>query len=386
LNYIDYLKEKKHISRRVILLGITSFLNDVGSEMILPILPMFIASLGGGGLVIGLIGGLRDSISSVLKVVTGYWSDKLGTRKPFVYFGYFISSLFKLLLAFSTAWEHVLMFSCLERVGKGMRTATRDAIVAEAMPENRGRGFGIHRTFDTIGGILGSILVFLFLWLFGFSFKTIILIAAVFSFLTLFPLYFVHEKKHEANHLSFKLGMEGLSKEARVFIAVAGVFALANFSYMFFILKAGTLYTGKWAVIMPVLLYILFNIFYAVFSIPSGKMADRIGHKKMIMMGYALFGVVSLGFLIFHSTVIYFVLFALYGIVYAIIEVNQRAYIANLSQENYRGTALGTFHTVVGVMTLPASLIAGILWQIHPELTFVYGFLTSVFAAFLLAV
>lgn len=385
MNYIEYLKQKKHISRRVIYLGITSFINDIGSEMILPILPMFIASLGGGGFVVGMIGGLRDSISSIFKVITGYWSDKLGTRKPFVYLGYFVSSLFKLLLGFSKIWEHVLIFSCLERIGKGMRTATRDAIVADAMPTERGRGFGIHRVFDTLGGIVGSILVFLCLWIFGFSFKTIIFIAAGFSFFSLFPLYFVRDMKHETNpQVSFKIGMEGLSKEAKIFIFVAGIFALANFSYMFFVLKAVKLYTGKESVIVPVLLYIFFNIFYAAFSLPAGKIADRIGYKKMIMMGYVLFGIVCLGFVIFHSTWIYFILFALYGIFFAMIEVNQRAYIANLSMENYRGTALGTFHTVIGIITLPASLIAGILWQIHPELPFVCSFLTSIFAAFLL--
>lgn len=386
MSYIDDFKQKHHISRRVIFLGITSFINDIGSEMIVPILPMLIESLGGGGFVVGVIGGLRDSISSIFKVVTGYWSDRLGTRKPFVYAGYFISAIFKLLLGFSKLWEQVLFFSCLERVGKGFRTATRDAIVADAMPENRGRGFGIHRTFDTLGGILGSILVFLFLWLFGFSFKTIIFIAAGFAFFSLFPLYFVREKKHEMNNVSFKLGMKGLSHEARFFVSVAGVFALANFSYMFFILRTVSLYTGRLAVTMPVLLYILFNIFYALCSIPAGRLADYVGYKKMIMVGYALFGVISLGFLVFHSTIMYLILFALYGIFFAIIEVNQRAYIANLSQEDYHGTAFGTFHTVIGMMTLPASVIAGTLWQIQPNYTFIYGFIMSLFALFLLVI
>ena len=141
-----YLKE---ISANILLLGIISFLNDLSSEMIMPILPMFITALGGTGLIIGLIGGLRDSISSILKVFAGYWSDKSGKRKIFVSSGYLISAFFKLFLAFSKIWQHILIFASLERIGKGLRTAPRDAIIADSMPQKRGKGFGIHRAMDT---------------------------------------------------------------------------------------------------------------------------------------------------------------------------------------------------------------------------------------------
>ena len=151
----------KGISINIILLGIVSFLNDASSEMIMPILPLFITSLGGTALIIGLVGGIRDSISSLLKVVFGYWSDKTGKRKIFVFSGYLTSALFKLLLSFSTIWHHVLIFSGLERVGKGIRTAPRDAIIADSMPKKRGKGFGIHRSLDTAGAILGSVIAFL---------------------------------------------------------------------------------------------------------------------------------------------------------------------------------------------------------------------------------
>ncbi|OYT57590.1 MAG: MFS transporter, partial [Candidatus Aenigmarchaeota archaeon ex4484_14] len=155
--------------------------------MIMPILPMFITALGGTGVVVGLIGGLRDSLSSILKVVFGYWSDKTGKRKVFVSSGYIVSAVFKFMLSLSMTWQHVLAFASLERIGKGLRTAPRDAIIADAMPKQRGRGFGIHRLLDTSGAIIGSILVFILFWSLGFDFKTIILVAAVFSLVSLFP-------------------------------------------------------------------------------------------------------------------------------------------------------------------------------------------------------
>ena len=176
-------KKNQKLSPNILLLGAVSFLNDLSSEMIMPILPMFIESLGGSSLIIGLIGGLRDSISSILKVFAGYWSDKSGKRKIFVISGYLTSSLFKFLLVISNTWHYVLAFASLERVGKGLRTAPRDAIIADSMPNNRGKGFGIHRALDTSGAVFGSITALILFWFLGFNFKTIILIA---SFLKIF--------------------------------------------------------------------------------------------------------------------------------------------------------------------------------------------------------
>ena len=370
-------KSLKEISATVLLLGIVSFLNDLSSEMIMPILPMFITALGGTGLVIGLIGGLRDSISSILKVFCGYWSDKTGKRKVFVFSGYLTSALFKLALAFSKIWQHILIFSGLERVGKGLRTAPRDAIISDSMPKERGKGFGIHRALDTSGAILGSLVVFILFWFLGLNFKSVILIAAVFSLFSLIPLYFVKEKKKEPQDISLKIGLKNLPRSLKLFILVSSIFALANFSYMFFILRAQEFFTGKLAIGVPILLYILFNIFYAVFAIPFGALSDKIGRKKVITFGYLLFSLTCLGFAFFNSLAAFIVLFALYGIVYAIVDGNQRAFVSDLSTEKLRATALGTFHTATGLVALPASLIAGFLWQITPTITFIYGSILS---------
>jgi len=241
-------KYLKGVSANVLLLGVVSFLNDLSSEMIIPILPMFITALGGAGLIVGLIGGLQDSISSILKVLSGYWSDRLGRRKIFVSSGYLTSAGFKLLLSFSTIWQHILIFTSFERVGKGLRTAPRDAIIADSMPEARGKGFGIHRALDTSGAIAGSVIVLLLLLFFWFDleqiayqigfYKSIIFIAAIIAFFSLVPLHFVKEGKREPQEIRLQVSLKKLPKPLKLFIAVGTLFALANFTYMFFILKA----------------------------------------------------------------------------------------------------------------------------------------------------
>lgn len=376
----------KGIGANVLLLGIVSFLNDLSSEMIMPILPLFLTALGGSGLVIGLVGGLRDSIASILKVFCGYWSDKTGKRKVFVFSGYLTSSFFKLLLAFSQAWEHVLVFAGLERVGKGLRTAPRDAIISDSMPKERGKGFGIHRALDTSGAILGSVVVFLLFWFWGFDFSSIILIAAVFAFFSLIPLKFVKKVKRKPQDITLRLGIRNLPKSLKLFIVVSSIFALANFSYMFFILRAQEFFSGKLSIGIPILLYVMFNIFYAVFAIPFGNLSDRIGRKKVIVFGYLLFSLTSLGFAFFNSLLAFVIMFALYGVVYAIIDGNQRAFVSDLSSKKLRATALGTFHTTIGLVALPASLIAGFLWQVAPSMTFIYGSVVSMFSVVLFLV
>jgi len=378
-------KYLKGVSANILLLGIVSFLNDLSSEMIMPILPMFITALGGTGLTVGLIGGLRDGISSILKVFSGYWSDKSGKRKIFVFSGYLTSALFKLFLTFSKIWQHVLIFASLERIGKGLRTAPRDAIISDSMPKERGKGFGIHRAMDTSGAIAGSVVVFLLFWFLGFDFKLIIFIAAILAFLSLIPLYFIRERKREQQDVNLKIGLKNLSKPLKLFILISGIFALANFSYMFFILRAREFFTGKLSIGIPILLYILFNVFYAVLAIPFGRLSDKIGRKKVIMLGYLLFSLTSLGFALFNSLMAFILLFALYGMVYAIVDGNQRAYISDLSSEKLRATALGTFHTAIGLTSLPASLIAGFLWQINPSITFIYGTVVSIISVIFFA-
>jgi MFS family permease len=368
------ITKKGKINPNVILLSIVSLVNDFSSEMIMPILPMFLESLGGTGKVIGLVGGLRDSVSSILKILSGYWSDKTGKRKIFVYAGYFISSVFKVLLAISTIWPTAVVFSSLERIGKGLRTAPRDAIIAESGTIQRGKIFGIHRSLETIGAILGAIGALCLFWFGKLSFKTVIMIAGILGFLALIPVYFVKETHPGPQNVSLKMGLKGLSKPLKLFIIISSVFALGNFSYMFFILKAQQHFSNRLAVIIPILLYILFNISYSALAVFFGSISDKIGREKVIILGYLIFSITSIGFVFLNSIVGFIFLFILYGMMYAAIDGNQRAYVADLASSNLKATALGTFHTMTGLMALPAGLIAGFLWDsIGPNAVFIYG-------------
>jgi MFS family permease len=349
--------------RNIYLLGIVSFLNDLGSEMIMPILPMFITALGGTGLTVGIVGGVRDSVSSILKILCGYWSDKSGKRKVFVVWGYGVSALFKFVLAFSRSAAGLIFFSGLERVGKGMRTAPRDAIIAESMPQERGKGFGIHRTFDTLGAIAGSVLVLVLFWVAGASFRTVIVIAGLLSCFSLIPLFFVRAPVSAPKDISLHFGLKNLPVKVKILIGIAAAFSMADISYMFFILRAQQFFPGKLSVGGPILLYILFNIFSAISAAPFGVLSDRIGRHTVLLLGYSLFTIATAGFIVASSVAAFIVLFALYGISSAIVDSNQRAFVSDAAQEGYRATALGTFHMCVSLITLPANLIAGFLWQ-----------------------
>jgi len=367
-------KPRKGLSPNVILLSIVSFLNDLSSEMIMPILPMFLQSLGGGGQTVGLVGGLRDAISNILKIFCGYWSDKTGERKLFIYAGYFVSSIFKLLLATSRAWPSAVLYSGLERVGKGLRTAPRDAIIAESMTTERGKGFGIHRSLETAGAVLGTLVAFVLFWFLQLSFRNIVLIAGIIGFAALVPIRFVSEPQGKPQKITLKLGLAALPPPLRLFIGIASLFALGNFSYMFFILKANALFPGRFSQAAPILLYALFNIVYSVLAAPLGILSDKIGRQKVIVFGYFLFAITAAGFAFFNSLAAFIALFALYGVYQAAIDGTQRAFVADMAREGLKATALGTFHTATGLAALPGGLLAGFLWERYsPQVTFLYG-------------
>ncbi|MBD3246321.1 MAG: MFS transporter [Candidatus Omnitrophica bacterium] len=385
------MKKGEKRKKNVYLLGLVSFLNDLSSEMIMPILPLFIASLGGGGFAVGVISGVRESVSSLVKIMSGYMADKTGDRKRFVFLGYLNSAVFKLLLGFSRMWQHVLIFTGLERIGKGLRTAPRDAILADSLPGQRGKGFGFHRMCDTLGAVAGAAVTLLLYWVFRFDFRAIIFIAAAFSFTSLLPVLLIKAKKAAPQSVTFSLSLRSLSGPLKAFIFIAAVFYLANFSYMFFLLRAREYFsatrTGLSANALPILLYIISNIVYASGSMPFGILSDKIGRRKVLAAGYFLFALTALGFAFYQSFSMFLVLFCLYGVVMAIVDANERAYIADLAPAHLKATALGVFHATIGFVGVLEGLIVGSLWQwISPQSAFFYGAAVTGLAGILLLV
>ena len=360
-------------SKNILLLGFVSLLNDISSEIIQPVLPLFIASLGGGGLAVGLIGGISDGLPSLLKVLAGYWSDRLGKRKPLVVAGYALSAAGKLFLPAATSWQQVFLLKTLERSGKGVRSAPRDAMISESADKsNRGRGFGLHRAMDSTGAVIGSILAYL-LWQGGMSYSSIFMVAGVLSLVALLPFYKVLES-FRAPNCEVRLKISGLSPELRRFLVIACLFALGNFSYMFFILRAQGLFSGAEAVAAPLLLYALFNLVYAILAMPIGIWSDRVGRKKVLALGYALFALTALGFAVVSNLAGLIALFALYGLVYALVDGSERAFVSDLSPGSLRGSSLGLYYGAIGLSAILSSLIAGALWAWWgAEATFIFG-------------
>jgi MFS family permease len=359
--------------KNILLLGFVSLLNDISSEIIQPILPIFIASLGGGGLAVGLIGGISDGLPSLLKVLAGYWSDRLGKRKPLVVAGYALSAVGKLFLPAATTWQHVFLLKTLERSGKGVRSAPRDAMISESAEEgSRGRGFGLHRAMDSTGAVIGSILAYL-LWQGGMSYSSIFMVAGVLSVVALLPFYRVTES-FRAPSCDVRLRLSDLSPQLRRFLLIACLFASGNFSYMFFILRAQGFFSGAEAVAAPLLLYALFNLVYALMAMPAGIWSDRVGRRRVLALGYALFALTALGFAFVTNLAGLIVLFGLYGLVYALVDGSERAYVSDLSSAILRGSSLGLYYGAIGIAAIFSSLLAGALWAWWgAEATFIFG-------------
>ena len=381
------------VSLNVLLLGLVSFITDVSSEMIHPVLPSFIEALGATALAVGLVGGVGDLMQNVLKAPSGYLSDRTGRRKALTGAGYAISAVSKLFIPFSTSWAQVMALRAIERTGKGVRTAPRDALIAESGGK-RGKAFGIHRALDTLGAVVGSTTAFLLLLVAKLPLKDIMLYGALVAFGALVPLVFVKETAGGRRARAEGGGRaKAIPPALKRFLAVATLFGLSNMTYMLFILYALTFVEpplGLDPVVFATGLYVLFNIFYAGLSVPSGTLSDRIGRKKVIALGYAVFTLVCLGLMAeLPSPLVPAIvgLFCLYGASTALIDGTQRAYASDLAPGEARGYALGIFHTSIGLASLASGLIAGAIWDfLGARWAFAYAAILSALSAVLIMV
>lgn len=345
-------------------MGLVSLLTDASSEMVYPVLPLFLTNvLGAPVAAVGLIESLAEAAASFMKLGSGWLSDRMGRRKPLIALGYGLSNLAKPVLALTTGWPAVLALRVMDRLGKGVRTAPRDALIAESStPEQRGRSFGVHRALDTLGAAIGPFVAWVVLHNNAGAYRTIFVLSAIPGLLAiLLVLAAVRDTGHRRSAerppaVSFK----GFSGPLLGFTAVSFVFGLANSSDAMLILRAQDL--GAAPALIP-LMYVVFNLVGALLAGPLGARSDRVGRRRLLVFGFGGYALVYLGFAVANSAVAPWALFALYGIPYAATEGMTRAYVVDLAGVGRRATALGAYTFVLGLAALPASTVAGLLWD-----------------------
>lgn len=370
----------------IFIAGIGSLLTDISTEMFYPLISFYLLALGAGPSILGFVEGIAESLASLLKVYSGYISDKVQKRKPLAILGYSFSSIGKIILYFAGNWFGVFMGRFIDRFGKGIRTAPRDAIIAESSKEKeRGKSFGIHRAMDTLGAVLGVILAIYILKSFNLNealnlkeyipaFKLVILISLIPALLGVGILFLLRETGKgylRKNSASFE--WKKLDPKLRAFLVFTFIFTLGNSSNQFLLLRAKTI--GKNIDIVSVLfLYLLYNIIYAIFSYPAGYISDKIGRKRVLVLGYLFYGLVYLGFALVNNFDILWYLFALYGLYIALTEGIEKALISDLAPSEIKATIIGLHATLVGIGLFPASFFAGLLWSYFgPQAPFYFG-------------
>ena len=384
----DDEKRKKIIGLHpnVFFMGVTSLLTDISSELIFTLVPLFMSNvLGASSTLIGLVGGISDSADSLFRIVSGWFSDKIGKRKLITVLGYGFSTVVKPFMLLANSWGVVAGVRFGDRVGKGVRTSSRDALIADSVGEKeRGRSFGLHRAMDTSGAVIGLIIAAIIVYLIpgdkfhleknAYHWMVMIgIIPAVLAVVLLITL--VHERKKLAaavkSGISKPAALTPFSNQFKLYLVIMALFTLGNSSDFFLILDAQHI---KTPLLQVVLMLVLFNITYALISMPMGVLSDKIGRKRVITTGWLIYGLVYLGFALSSSIWEIWLLFAVYGIFYGICEGAAKAFVADMVPAERRGTAYGLYNGVVGLIALPASLIAGILWdRIAPAAAFYFG-------------
>ncbi len=336
--------------------------------MVYPLIPIFLTTVIGANVVsIGIIEGIAESTASILKAVSGYYSDKIKKRKSFILMGYLLSAVAKPIIGFSSSVFHVLGARFFDKVGKGIRTSPRDALISiSTPPEDLGKSFGFHRAMDTIGAILGPVLAFFLLPILANNLRSLFFLSSILGLAAIFLIIlFVKEQTpvtitNVKSSQPFKFSMAIFDRRFKLFLLSTFIFSLGTFSPAFLFLKVQEV--GLSIALIPII-YAVSNVFYAFFSTPAGIIADRVGHKNVLITAYLIFILVFVGFAVSDKPYLIWLLFIFWGIYNALTDGIIRALTSTLSPEIYRGTALGFLNLAVGLAVLPSSIIAGTLWQ-----------------------
>lgn len=391
----------RNMPRNLWAVSLTSFFMDISSEMVINILPLFLSNvLGVKTNIIGVIEGVAEATASLLKVFSGWLSDKLKARKWLAVTGYAFSALSKPFFFFASSWGMVAGVRWADRVGKGIRTAPRDALVADSTrEEQRGLAFGIARAADTAGAMLGILIAVLVIWLAqsnsatlqAGTFRTVVLISLIPAVLAVLSLALgARDVPIKGQREMPRIAFRALGKPFMIFMVIVGIFDIGNSSDAFLVLRAQE--RGV-SVIGILLMLAAFNLVYALISAPAGSLSDKVGRKRLIIGGWLVYAVIYLGFGLAQAAWHVIVLYIIYGFYYGLTFGTTKAMLADLVPEHLRGTAYGTYNAVLGILDFPASVIAGVLWQgagnwsgWGPSAPFLFGAGAALLAAVLLLV
>lgn len=367
----------KGVPSTVVGLGFVSMFTDLSSEMIYPLIPVFLTTtLGAGALALGVIEGVAESTASILKIVSGWWTDSVRKRKPFIFAGYGVAGAVRPLIAFAPAWPFVLGIRFLDRVGKGIRTAPRDALITDVTPiESRGAAFGVHRSLDHFGAVVGPLVAAALLWA-GLSLRSVFFLAVIPAIVVIFIIarYVREPDRPVADEPKptavFSRGAE-LGTGYWTLMAAVVVFTLGNSADAFLLLRLSDADVGvTWIAV----LWSTFSLVKMASNLVGGRMSDRIGHKPLVILGWVFYAVVYLLMGISSWTPFLIVLFLGYGLYFGVTEPVERAWVATLAPSDLRGSAFGYYNGAIGLGALPASVIFGGLWAAFgPATAFVFG-------------
>mgnify|MGYP001164777867 FL=1 len=370
----------------IIALGLVSFFSDISAEMVYPIIPLYLTSVFSvTPAIVGIIEGIAESVASLLKVFSGYITDKYKNKKQIAFAGYAAGLLYKIALIFAGSWGGILGARVIDRIGKGIRTSPRDVMVSESADKNHmGKAFGIHKALDMAGSAIG---IFVAYYIFknyssAFNYKYFFLLSIIPAVLGLMMFFFIKEKSEKRivkEREPFWNDIKKLDNQLKLYLLVAFLFTLGNSSNTFLLLRAKNVGFDDTTVIF---LYFIYNITASILSVPLGKLSDKVGRKSILVSGYIIFSVVYFIFGFAYNKIIMVFAFVLYGLYTAMTSGVERAFIAEISPKEIKGTMLGLHATIVGIALLPASAIAGFLWNLFgAKIPFILGACMSLGAA-----